>query len=175
MTTTFEGERIKKWFRLETENRTVARRKLARILAGDAPTDSGAIETVDAYAKAWLEGRRKRGLASVSNERRYYEHVWKPVIGSLPLNEVRAGALQLTIDDAAEGEILGSNGTRYSRESIVHLRAVILRMLETAWREELIPENVARRTKVPDLEESIKAACGPHRRGAWRARRPPRR
>lgn len=46
---------------------------------------------------------------------------------------------------------------RYSRESILHMRATVLRMFEAAWREELVPENRVKRTQVPELEELKKA------------------
>jgi hypothetical protein len=33
---------------------------------------------------------------------------------------------------------------------------MVLRILETAWREELVPENVAKRTTVPETDEAKK-------------------
>lgn len=51
----------------------------------------------------------------------------------------------------------GDSKRRYSRESVVHARATVLRMLESAWREEIITENVVKRSKVPDMDEAKKA------------------
>jgi len=46
------------------------------------------------------------------------------------------------------------DGKRYSRESISHMRATVLRVLENAWREELVTENVTKRTAVPEIDEN---------------------
>jgi integrase len=66
---------------------------------------------------------------------------------------VHAGLIQTVINEAVEGRILGLRGEPYSRQSVLHLRATILRMLEAAWREELIKENPAKRTQVPEMDE----------------------
>jgi len=60
------------------------------------------------------------------------------------------------IDDAAAGRLLTQKGRRYSRESILQIRATILRMLESAWKAEIIPENRAKRTEVPEIDETRK-------------------
>ncbi len=167
-----DGEWIRVIRPLGTDNKAVARRKLARLVAeansGSASPDAEAtkaIETVDSYAKGWLASRAGRGLPSSSNEKRYYERVWKPAIGHLALDVVRAAHAQAVLDDVAAGRILtapkkGKNAKtaprRYSRASMIQMRATLLRMFESAWREELLPENRIKRTSVPELEEQEK-------------------
>lgn len=159
LTVTVDGESVRRWFNLQTESKAAARRKMERLIAehaAGAPLTADAArapETVSSYAAAWLKGRESRGLPSAANERRHFERVWKGEVGELPLASVRAGMLQAVLDRAAEGGIRKVNGERYSRESITHMRATILRILETAWREELVTENVAKRTTVPDIDE----------------------
>lgn len=161
--------REKRWFPLGTTNKSVARRKLNKIVAdlaaGALPTaeQTKAVETVDSFAGTWLDARDKRGLPSAANERRYYERVWRSAIGHLRLDEVAASHVQSVLDAAAAGRIVklkrnsDAPDERYSRESIMHMRATMLRMFEAAWREELIPENRVKRTQVPELDETKKA------------------
>jgi integrase len=160
LTATVAGKKSRPWFDLGTASKPAARRKLARLNAERAsgaplpePAAVEAPETVADYGEDWLKGREKRGLASAENERRYFDRVWKPEIGKLPLGDLRAGMLQEVLNDAADGTIAKKSGERYSRESVVHMRATILRMLETAWREELVAENVAKRTTVPETND----------------------
>jgi integrase len=96
------------------------------------------------------------GLPTAKNERRYYERVWRPAVGRLALDAVKASHIQSVINDAASGRLLSTKGKRYSRESIMQMRAAILRMLESAWKEELLSENRAKRTEVPEIEETKK-------------------
>jgi integrase len=163
LTVKVDGESVRRWFPLGTDSRTVAKRKLARLLAehetGAArPTAAAKCEeTVTAFAEPWLDARERRGLPSAKNERRYFERVWKPALGQLPLSAVRASIIQSVLNECADGGVLRVDGQRYSRESVQHIRATILRCLEAAWREELITENVAKRTTVPEIEETRKA------------------
>jgi hypothetical protein len=79
--------------------------------------------------------------------------VWKPELGHLPLREIKVELIQEVLDRAADGEITKLNGNRYSRESVVHMRATVLRILEAAWRERLVSQNDAKRSTVPNVEE----------------------
>ena len=97
-----------------------------------------------------------RGLPTAKNERRSYAHVWQPAVGRLALDAVKASHIQSVINDAAAGRLLTVKGKRYSRESITQMRATILRMLESAWKEEVLTENGAKRTEVPEIEETKK-------------------
>ncbi|HTQ03020.1 MAG TPA: hypothetical protein VMI54_04160 [Polyangiaceae bacterium] len=130
----------RRWFNLGTTDKTAARRKLAKLIKDQAagvlpePEEVKAVELTDNYAAAWLDGRARRKLPSAPNERRTYEHVWKPAIGRLPMDKVHGGLIQSTINEAVDGRIVGLRGEPYSRQSILHMRATILRMFEAAWR-----------------------------------------
>lgn len=101
--------RDKQWFSLGTTNKSVARRKLNKLVADLADgirhgaEQTKAIETIDAFATTWLEARKKRGLPSAANELRYYNRIWKSAIGNLRLDELGAAHIQSVLDDAAGG------------------------------------------------------------------------
>jgi len=94
--TLIDGEVVREWHVLGTDDERVAERKLVRIVAKQAdgetvkPAESKAIETVDAYAVPWLDARDARGLPTAKNERRYYLRVWRPAVGHLALDAVKA-------------------------------------------------------------------------------------
>jgi integrase len=170
LTVNVDGEPLRRWFPLGTADRSAARRKLVRLvaeLAKGAPTpaaeDTKSPETVDGYARGWLESRERRGIASAEYERRLYERVWKPAIGRRPLGEVTAADIRGVVADCADGKILPvkrkhqkAEPKRYSRQSIAHIRAVAFRLFDAAWRDELIPENRVARVSLPELEEERK-------------------
>jgi integrase len=155
--------RVKKSFDLGTANRAIALIKLERLIAelesGKEHAEPAAAITVSTYAREWLKRREELGIAAVDYERRYLERVWLPAIGKLPLSDLGTADIQRVLDDAAAGKVRakprkeGEEGERYSRQSVVHLRSTLDRMLEAAWRSELVAENKAKRTTVPDMEE----------------------
>jgi integrase len=88
---------------------------------------------------------------------------------ALPLFSASNGDIvQNVLDDAAEGRLLKQERKstdpskpaptpgRYSRESIVHMRAAVLRMFQAAHSQELIEQNRVKRTRVPDIEQQLK-------------------
>jgi hypothetical protein len=81
--TVVDGEEIRVSRPLETTNKAVARRKLARLLAAEAPTTELAKreETVSEFAEPWLDGSKAKGLRSHDYERRHCDRIWKPEIG----------------------------------------------------------------------------------------------
>jgi hypothetical protein len=87
LTVTVEGESIRKWFDLGTDNKSVARRKRDRLVAEQAANvavlpvaAAKAPETVDDFAKGWIQGRRARGIVSAEYEAGFYARVWSPVM-----------------------------------------------------------------------------------------------
>jgi len=171
LTITVEGESIRKWFDLGTDNKAVARRKRDRLVAelavnGAPPTQiSGkSPETVDDYAKGWIQSRRERGIVSVAYEAVYYARIWSPAFGRLQLGAVKAAPIRAVLNDVAAGKILPkARADRkrapkpYGRQSISHIRATAFRLFDAAWRDELIPENPVARVRVPDMNETSKA------------------
>lgn len=158
-----DGERVRICRALGTDNKAVARRKLERLIAAGAPTaaDVEAAETVGQYAEAWLKAREGRGLRSVEYERRHWKQTWKAEIGDMPLAAVKAQHIRDVLDSVAAGRIAGPRSERYSRGTLVHIRDTVLRLFDSAWRDEVIPENPVKRVVVPDVadERQEKARC----------------
>lgn len=161
---TKDGERIRDWLPLGTFDERVARRKLRREVerakAGELPKpeQTRAEETVDSYAREWLDRRDARGIATTAvAERRYYEKVWRPVIGSKALGSVKAADIRAVLEDAAIGRLMWhtTNGSpkRYTRTTISHIRAAAYRLFAAAWRDEIITTNPVERVELPDVDE----------------------
>lgn len=151
--------REKQWFELGTQSRAIAKRKVARIIednaAGNIPTaeSAKAPETVDEYAKGWLEDRKLRDIKAASYERKHYERIWRPVIGAKALGDVTAGDVRAVLNDLAAGKIRSTQGKRYSAQSIGHIRSTAFRLFQAAWRDEVIPENRVARVTLPEMAE----------------------
>jgi integrase len=168
LTVTVDGESVRKWFDLGTDNKAVARRKLNRLNAETlqaSPAVALKSETVDDYAGPWLASRKDRGVASADYERTLYDRIWKPALGSLELGAKGVGAIvRGVLEQAAAGKLMPPKrkgrtaaALPYSRQTIVHIRAVIFRLFDAAWRDELLAENPIARVSVPEMEQSGKA------------------
>ena len=71
--------------------------------------------------------------------------------------------IQEVLNDAATGKIKpearkhgAKTPDRYSRGSVSHIRATIVRLFKAAWKDELVQDNRAERAEVPDIEEFSK-------------------
>src|SRR5690606_29189768 len=119
-----DGEKVRVTRALGTTNKAAARRKLERLIAeGAEPSEATmkAPETVAQYAEAWLKSREGRGLRSVDYERRHFDRLWKPEIGSMPLPDVQSEHIRDLLERVADGRIVGpKSGKRYSRATLVH-------------------------------------------------------
>ena len=113
-------------------------------------------ETLNEFATEWIQRRRDRGLPTAENEWRYYQRIWRPAIGKVRLRAVTRPQLQDVIDRIAAGELTRKDGKPYSRQSLIHARSTIFRVLQAAWKAELVQENKAARTELPDNEYTIK-------------------
>jgi integrase len=161
-----DGVTVQKSYDLETRDKAAARVKLRRLVKLNAPPETeqaAAPITVAEFAETWLTRREALGIAAVSYERRYFERVWRPAIGPLPLRDVTKAHVQEVVDAVAAGEIRQAprreddRPERYSRQSIAHMRATIVRLFEAAWKDELVAENKAAKTEIPDIDEETKA------------------
>jgi integrase len=166
LTVEIDGVAVQKSFDLETKDQAVAKVKLRRLLKLHVPAkeQASAPMTVGEYGDPWLARREGLGIAAASYERRFFERIWKPAIGNRPLVEVTKADIQQVIDDAAAGEIRplprrdGDEPEAYSRQSVSHLRATIVRLFQAAWKDEIVSENRAARTDVPDMNEDTTKA-----------------
>jgi len=120
--------------------------------------------TIDHYAQRWLQSRKLRGVSSAKYEATLYNRVWRPVLGALPIGTKGVVALvRGVLEQAAAGQLKPRKRANrkaparpYSRQSIVHMRAVASRLFDSMWRDELIAENPIRRVSVPEMEQDAK-------------------
>src|SRR6266508_347646 len=169
-----DGEVIqeREWCPLGTDNKTVAKRKMKRLLAeleanGAEEVRAAAlsVEQCDAYAQDWLERRDALGLATSASERRMWNRYWKPAIGSLPLDQVRKQHIKDLLEAVATGRVQwtrtikrvgGKVETRTgkcSRQTVAHIRATAYRMFDAAEQDEIIVRNPVRGLKLPSMRE----------------------
>lgn len=142
----------REWFDLGTSDKTIAGRKLARMVAdleGGRPLDLGApgvkSERVDDYAEALFKAREARGVVMVRDERMYFRTRIQEKIGKLYLCDVKPAHVAKLLDDAIEAGL--------KRETIKAIRGVAHRIFEAAWRAELIESNPVDRVEVPKMRE----------------------
>src|SRR5882724_3696093 len=82
---------VQKSYDLETRDRAAAKAKLRRLVALNKPPEAAqakAAVTVDEFGLDWLKSRVARGISSAIYEQRYYERIWQPVLGKMPMTEV---------------------------------------------------------------------------------------
>src|SRR5580658_3581393 len=140
-------------FALGTSDESLAKRKLARLVAlmaagrevPDAVAGTDAAESFKDYAEGWPEERKMRGVTSRVDERGWLEREVFRAIGKLPLCDVRPvhvrGILKQT---AAKG---------LKRTSVRHVRGVMSRIFRSACEEELIESDPTQFVKVPKMRE----------------------
>jgi integrase len=157
VTVTIDGEPVKKWYPLGTDNKAAAKRKLARLtakLAAEGPPDpseSTRQDTVKEYAEDWLSSRELRGIGMVRDERiNLTRHVY-PEIGNLPIDKVQPSHIRSILDAVAAKGL--------SRTTVGHIRALLHRLFKPAWVDRLIAENPVARVDVPTMKELRKARC----------------
>jgi len=141
--TTVDGEKTRVTRALGTDNKAVAKRKLARLLESEAPTPSEPVrvETFEEAARGIVERQAKDGLGSWKDRLRRLEQCAFPEFGPVAVTGIRPGHVREALERAAERGWL--------RQSIVHLKNDVSSILAELWREEVIPENPALRVQVP--------------------------
>lgn len=157
--TLVDGETIRKWHVLGTDDKLVAKRKLARIVA---KTASGASETelkeeakrsetFGEAANRVLEVQRANGHKDWQARRQRVEKYALPLLRDLAIDKVRASHVR--------GVLEAVRDAGKSKQTIVHARNDLSTILGELWREELIPENPVSKVRVPDaLPETLERA-----------------
>ena len=136
---------------LETHDRGLAKRKMAKLIAmlgsGELVADSvkkeaTKRETFAEYAKAWGEARKTLGVVMARDEITYLAKYVTPELGPYTLAEIRPVHIRTMLANAVAAGL--------QRESVRKVRGVLGRVLDSAWKAELIPENPVDRVEVPD-------------------------
>jgi integrase len=148
---TRDGVERREFVNLETRDRTLAKRKMAKIqamldageLVADAKASVQAQETVASYARSWWERREAAGVVMARDEKHNLEAHVLPVLGkTLALdrfNDVHAA----DVLEAARDKGLG-------HETVRKIRAVMSRMFKRAKRDKLIAVNPVTDVLMPE-------------------------
>lgn len=142
-TATLDGERVRVWRPLGTDSKQAAKRKLERLMASEQPSAAEAkrVETFEEAARAGVKRQAADGLATWKDRLHRLEAWAFPAFGHLAINAIRPPHVSEAL------EACQKNGK--SRRTIMHLKIDISTVLDELWREEQIPENVARKVRVP--------------------------
>ena len=154
-----DGTTWRPLYSLGTADKTLAKRKLARInellAQGVDPFDAAEIvggpEHVREYAEAWLTAREGRGVAKARWERSYFRNHVADAIGHMPLGDVRPAQVRTILEDAA--------GKGLKRATVAEVRGLLFRVFDHAWRAEIIETNPVARVKLLEMRETRKERC----------------
>ncbi len=141
--TVIDGERVRVQRDLETSNKAVARRKLARLLESENPTPAEAArsETFAEAAKRIVQKQKDEGLRTWKERWRRLERFAFPEFGNLDPREIRPAHVREVLEGAA--------GLGRSRSTVHQLKVDVSSVLGELWRDEVLPENVAARVRIP--------------------------
>jgi integrase len=146
-----DGTTSRPLYALGTTDKSLARRKLARLIASveagtdPAPRALNGPERVKDYASAWLAKREAQGVGMAPKERRNLELYVLEAIGNLPMSDVRASHVRSILDDAA--------GQGLKRASVAHVRGVLNRLFRAALEDETVEQNPVAAVRVPRMRE----------------------
>jgi len=154
--TEVDGETIRVVRALGTESRAVAKAKLARLLTAELPVERASEgETFEQAAVRVADAMVATGSRSwAENLSRLREHVF-PALGAMPVEAIKARHISDVLegirikDRRSGGEVMPARGT------LKRLLTTVSVVLDDLWRKEQLPENVARRVKVPKATQRV--------------------
>lgn len=133
-----DGESVRVCVPLGTDNKSAARIKLERLMRGGSPESVAEVETFEEAARRIVP---EQGIKSESVRARRLETYAFPELGSTPVDKLRAADIRHALEAMAQQGL--------SQQSVKHLLADISGVLGTLWRDEVLPENAAKRVQVP--------------------------
>ena len=139
----------RRWVPLGTFDKSRATRMLAKLarelaagrLVPEARAETRKPETFDEYSDAWLAARKAAGVVMAADEGNHLTRYILPTLGPLALADVRPVQVRAVLQACVA---LGR-----SRETVRKVRGTILRVLGSAFRDELVSENAVLRVEVP--------------------------
>ena len=141
ITVEVDGENVRRTVDLGTTNRAAARVKLARLLKSEGPAEQKHATRHETFTEAAGRIVGASGLRTKEARlARIRKHI-APKLGAMPVDRIRAADLQDLLNEAA---LVGQ-----SRQSVAHLKNDVSAVLGELWREEVLPENVARKVRIP--------------------------
>lgn len=142
-----DGKRVRASRALGTSNKAAAKAKLRALVRREGAPPSAAEAQDEVTVNEYAEPHLRDG------DRAHWERIWRPAVGAMALSHVRAADIRTVLDDLAGGSIARHDGQRYSKQSVIHVRALAYRIFDTAMRDELIMRNPVALTKVPDVDD----------------------
>jgi integrase len=148
---TREGVTRREWINLETTDRTLARRKMAKLqrmldegqLVAEAKAAVQAPETVASYALSWCERREAAGIVMARDEKHNLEAHVLPVTG-------KTLALARFNDSHAADVLEAARDKGLGHETVRKIRAVMSRMFKRARKDKLVAINPIDDVEMPE-------------------------
>lgn len=145
-----DGAQERRFFQLGTFDKDLAKRKMAKIVAGlasgelvaDAREKAGKAETLHEFAEAWLKRREAAKVVMAGDERRHLEAFVLPKFGALTLAQFQSRDADTVLGELVERE--------YSKETVKKVRATMSRLFGAAWKARIIAENPIARVDMPE-------------------------
>ncbi|HEY4012058.1 MAG TPA: hypothetical protein VGM06_01860 [Polyangiaceae bacterium] len=140
----------RRWVNLKTKDRTTAKRKLARLVAGlesgelvdDARAKATEVETYRAFTLDRHEKRGAAGIVMARDEQNNRVRFIYPVLGDLPLPRVTDDYVRQVLEEARDKGL--------ARETVHKIRAVMRRDFKRARIEKIITQSPADDVELPD-------------------------
>jgi integrase len=138
------GDGSRPLYSLGTADEAAAKRKLARLVAGELPA-AISDDSVKEYSDAWLEKREAQGVGMSKKERRILEMYVLEAIGRMPLVDVKPSHIRSILDSAA--------ATGLARKTVSGVRGVLNRLFRAALEDERIIVNPIAAVRMPRMRE----------------------
>lgn len=146
-----EGEWIRVPVDLETTNKLVAKRKMARLVAeanaGTAAEDVGTVETFELAAERVHKLRVADGVKSAKDELRRLRAFAFEALGGMRVTDIKAADVNAALDHTkAQGK---------GRQTAHHVRQAIRTVLAQLCREGVLESNPADDSEMPKFPETV--------------------
>ncbi len=143
LTSEVDGRTTRKWIKLDTSHKAIARRKMARLL--EQPNDPASVVTPETYAElAKRVGDERKDIGDAGPEASR-EALWiLPEIGHMPVTAIKPVDIRGIYDNAKAKD--------KSRSHLEHLRSILRSRFNAAVFEETIELNPVDRTELPKVE-----------------------
>ncbi len=142
---------------LKTDSKQVANAKLARLLNEDiTPEEAGRSELFQEAARRVAKAQTAAGKKSWAGElARLEEHVFD-ALGPMLVKDIRARHITEALENVTV-QVRGSDKqVKASRQTLKNILSAVSVVLDDLWRKEQLPENVAKRVKLPKSDRPVK-------------------
>ncbi len=151
-----DGETIRIVRALHTDSKQVARAKLARLLNEELPPDAAARgETFAEAARRVADAQTASGRKSWKAElARLETHVFL-VLGPMSVSDIRARHITELLENVTVKVGRTDKQAAPSRQTLKNILSAVSVVLDDLWRKEQLPENVAKRVRLPKSDRQV--------------------